>query len=165
MKNLLITGGAGFIGSNFLYFWAGKYPDDNIIVLDALTYAGNLPSISSLIENKSITFIEGDICNAALIDEIFIKHNIDLVVHFAAESHVDRSIVDPDTFIRTNIEGTHTDTINISLPIILWLIIGMLGWFPVVTYYITHLIIFSGSPMSARSFCAIIFISISFALS
>lgn len=108
MKNLLVTGGAGFIGSNFLYFWAEKYPDDKIIVLDALTYAGNLPSINSLIDDDKITFIKGDVCDASLVNNIFINHNIDLVVHFAAESHVDRSIVDPDAFIRTNIQGTHT---------------------------------------------------------
>jgi dTDP-glucose 4,6-dehydratase len=108
MKNLLVTGGAGFIGSNFLYFWAGKYPDDNIIVLDVLTYAGNLPSINPLIEGKKITFIKGDICDAIQVAKIFSNHNINLVVHFAAESHVDRSIVDPDAFIRTNIQGTQT---------------------------------------------------------
>jgi len=107
MKNLLVTGGAGFIGSNFLYFWTKKYPNDKIIVLDALTYAGNLPSINSLIDNRSITFIQGDICNNLLVKEIFIKHNINLVVHFAAESHVDRSIDDPEAFIKTNIQGTH----------------------------------------------------------
>ena len=108
MKNLLVTGGAGFIGSNFLYFWAGKYPDDNIIVLDALTYAGSLSSINPLIEGKKITFIKGDICDAIQVAKIFSNHNINLVVHFAAESHVDRSIVDPDAFIRTNIQGTQT---------------------------------------------------------
>ena len=108
MNNLLVTGGAGFIGSNFLYFWAEKYPCDNIIVLDALTYAGNLPSINSLIEAENIIFIKGDICDAALVANIFTKYHINLVVHFAAESHVDRSIADPDAFIRTNVQGTHT---------------------------------------------------------
>ena len=107
MQNILITGGAGFIGSNFLYLWTKKCPSDKVVVLDALTYAGNLCSINSLIENKLITFIEGDICDDILLEEIFIKHNIDLVVHFAAESHVDRSIDNPDAFIRTNIQGTN----------------------------------------------------------
>jgi dTDP-glucose 4,6-dehydratase len=107
MRNLLVTGGAGFIGSNFLYFWTKKYPNDKIIVLDALTYAGILSSINSLIGSRSITFIQGNICNNLLVEEIFIKHNINLVVHFAAESHVDRSIDDPEVFIKSNIQGTH----------------------------------------------------------
>ena len=80
-KNLLVTGGAGFIGSNFLYFWTKKYPNDKIIVLDALTYAGNLPSINSLIDNSSITFVQGDICNNLLVEEIFIKHGIEVNIN------------------------------------------------------------------------------------
>jgi len=107
MRKILITGGAGFIGSNFTNFWHRHYPDDDLIILDALTYAGNISSINDLIEQNSITFIRGDICDKTLMMRLFEDHRIDTVVHFAAESHVDRSIAAPDTFMQTNILGTH----------------------------------------------------------
>jgi len=107
MQNLLITGGAGFIGANFVRYWTGRYPQHRIVILDALTYAGNLSNIVSLMEESRISFVYGDICNAALVARLFEQYHFDTVVHFAAESHVDRSIVAPDAFIRTNIQGTH----------------------------------------------------------
>ena len=107
-RNLLVTGGAGFIGSNFVWHWSKKFPEDKIVVLDALTYAGNLANLSSLLTKQVIKFVKGDICDATLIKELFQNHSIDHVVHFAAESHVDRSIADPSAFIRTNIQGTFT---------------------------------------------------------
>lgn len=107
MRSLLVTGGAGFIGTNFVYCWADRHPDDRILILDALTYAGNQSSIAPLIDSGRVTFVRGDICDADLVTGLFGQHRMDTVVHFAAESHVDRSIVSPDTFIRTNILGTH----------------------------------------------------------
>ncbi|MEG1637889.1 MAG: dTDP-glucose 4,6-dehydratase [Cellulosilyticaceae bacterium] len=105
MKNILITGGAGFIGSNFVKLMLETY-DYNIINLDALTYAGNLENLTDIENNENYTFIKGDICDRALIDNIFEKHNIDTVVNFAAESHVDRSIEEPEIFLTTNVLGT-----------------------------------------------------------
>lgn len=90
-----------------MHYWVNKYPGDKIVVLDALTYAGNRTNIGPLILEKQIEFICGDICNSVLVSQLFDKYRFDLVVHFAAESHVDRSIVAPDAFIRTNIQGTH----------------------------------------------------------
>lgn len=107
MANLLITGGAGFIGVNFVYYRARQYPDDKLVVLDALTYAGNKPSLDSLIEGGRITFVQGDIGDQALVESLLREHDIDTLVNFAAESHVDRSITGPDAFIETNIIGTH----------------------------------------------------------
>jgi dTDP-glucose 4,6-dehydratase len=101
---LLVTGGAGFIGSNFIRYWLGKYPDDKIVNLDVLTYAGNLENLADLESNKNYEFVKGDICDEKLVNEIV--KGIDLIVHFAAESHVDRSIADSFDFIRTNVEGT-----------------------------------------------------------
>jgi dTDP-glucose 4,6-dehydratase len=101
---LLITGGAGFIGSNFILYWLKKYPDDSIINLDKLTYAGNLENLKSAEFNPNYKFVKGDICDPALVDSLMT--GVDTVVHFAAESHVDRSIVDPQPFIKTNVEGT-----------------------------------------------------------
>ncbi len=106
MSRLLVTGGAGFIGSNFIRYWLGRHPDDYIINLDALTYAGNLESLSDIETSRQYRFVQGDICDRALVERIFEEDKIDAVVHFAAESHVDRSILGPDAFIRTNIEGT-----------------------------------------------------------
>jgi dTDP-glucose 4,6-dehydratase len=108
MRRIIVTGGAGFIGSNFLRYCASRYPNDRFINLDALTYAGNLDNIKELKDYPNHRFIHGDICNAALLDRIFRDEQIDTVVHFAAESHVDRSISGPAAFIRTNIQGTFT---------------------------------------------------------
>ncbi|GAB4219958.1 MAG: dTDP-glucose 4,6-dehydratase [Candidatus Microgenomates bacterium] len=104
--NLLVTGGAGFIGSNFILYWLKKYPQDKIINLDKLTYAGNLENLKSVEKNPNYKFVQGDICNFKLVNTL--TRNIDVIVHFAAESHVDRSILDPTPFIKTNVEGTYT---------------------------------------------------------
>ena len=101
---ILVTGGAGFIGSNFIHFWLARHPEDFIVNLDALTYAGNLDNLSALADNSHYQFIKGDITDEKLVNEIV--KGINLIVHFAAESHVDRSIKDPGAFTRTNIEGT-----------------------------------------------------------
>ncbi len=101
---LLVTGGAGFIGSNFIHYWLINHPEDSIVNLDALTYAGNLDNLLDISNNTNYQFIKGDICDVALVNEIMPK--IDIVVHFAAESHVDRSIINSADFIRTNVEGT-----------------------------------------------------------
>ncbi len=103
---LLITGGAGFIGSNFIHHILKTYPDYEIINLDALTYAGNLENLKEFESEARYTFIKGDICNKELVAELVSK--VDIVVHFAAESHVDRSILDSEAFVRTNVIGTHT---------------------------------------------------------
>ena len=108
MSRLLITGGAGFIGGNFTRYWLQQHPDDFVIVLDALTYAGNLESLQDVESNPCWRFVHGDICDRELVEKLFREEAIDRVVHFAAESHVDRSILGPDAFIRTNIEGTFT---------------------------------------------------------
>lgn len=104
-KNLLVTGGAGFIGSNFISYFLNKYDHTNIINLDLLTYAGNLDNTSSFKNHPKYKFIKGDICNTKLINEIFNDYKIDGVINFAAETHVDNSIKNPDVFIRTNING------------------------------------------------------------
>jgi dTDP-glucose 4,6-dehydratase len=108
MKTLLITGGAGFIGSNFVLYWAANHPRDRIINLDALTYAGNLENLGSVEQSANCRFVHGDICDADLVTALFSEERIDTVVHFAAESHVDRSITGPEAFINTNIQGTFT---------------------------------------------------------
>lgn len=105
MKNILITGGAGFIGTNFVKHMLSTY-DYNIVNLDALTYAGNLENLRDIENNERYTFIKGDITDEQLVDEIFIKYKIDTVVNFAAESHVDRSIENPEIFLMTNVRGT-----------------------------------------------------------
>jgi len=107
---LLVTGCAGFIGSNFVYYYLSKYKDRTIIGLDKLTYAGNLKNLENLSdEQKSrFKFIKGDICNSELVEYIFQEYDIDGVINFAAESHVDRSILDPQIFLKTNILGTQT---------------------------------------------------------
>ncbi|MDD4900596.1 MAG: dTDP-glucose 4,6-dehydratase [Patescibacteria group bacterium] len=102
---ILITGGAGFIGSNFIRYWLNKYPNDQIINLDVLTYAGNLENLRDLESNKNYQFIKGDIGDAELVNEV-VQKGMDLIVHFAAESHVDRSIMDSSDFIKTNVLGT-----------------------------------------------------------
>jgi dTDP-glucose 4,6-dehydratase len=105
---MLITGGAGFIGGNFVHHWNDSRPDDHVVVLDALTYAGNRATIESRVAAGRIQFVQGDICNGALVADLIARHAIDTIVHFAAESHVDRSIVDPGAFVRTNVIGTQT---------------------------------------------------------
>lgn len=105
---LLVTGGAGFIGSNFIHQIMNSHPDRNIINLDILTYAGNLNNLKGIEKNPHYTFIQGDICNRAIVNAILEKHNVDAIVHFAAESHVDRSIADASAFVMTNVLGTYT---------------------------------------------------------
>jgi dTDP-glucose 4,6-dehydratase len=107
-RRIVITGGAGFIGSNFVHHWCENYPEDYVIVLDALTYAGNLNNLASLKDRKNFRFLQGDICDRALVDDLFKRENIDTVAHFAAESHVDRSILGPGAFVQTNVVGTFT---------------------------------------------------------
>lgn len=104
--NILVTGGAGFIGSNFVRYMLGAYPDYDIINLDALTYAGNLASLSDIADNNNYKFVEADIRDREAIDKIFAKYGINTVINFAAESHVDRSIEDPEIFLTTNVMGT-----------------------------------------------------------
>ena len=106
MRNLLITGGAGFIGSNFVQYWIRKYPDDKIIVLDALTYAGNLENLAPIADQPNYRFVKGDIRDFGLVTKLLDENDVDIIVHFAAESHVDRSILGPQEFIETNINGT-----------------------------------------------------------
>ena len=105
-RNILITGGAGFIGSHVVRRFVSKYPDYNIFNLDALTYAGNLENLQDIENEKNYTFIKGDITDESFIDKIFEKYRFDSIVHLAAESHVDRSISDPLLFAKTNILGT-----------------------------------------------------------
>lgn len=105
-KTYLVTGGAGFIGSNFIIYMLNKYSNINIINIDFLTYAGNLENLKSVEKNKNYKFIKADICDSKKIEEIFNGNEIDYVVNFAAESHVDRSIKNPSVFIKTNVEGT-----------------------------------------------------------
>jgi dTDP-glucose 4,6-dehydratase len=106
MKTYLVTGGAGFIGSNFVHYMLNKYKDIKIINIDALTYAGNLLNLTSVENNENYQFIQADIGDKKKIQDIFMNHDIDYVINFAAESHVDRSIEDPETFARTNVLGT-----------------------------------------------------------
>ncbi len=107
-KNVLVTGGCGFIGGNFVRLLLEIEQDRQVINLDKLTYAGNLQSLEDIREHPRYRFIRGDICDAALVDDLFDRYRIDTVVHFAAESHVDRSITGPTEFIQTNIVGTFT---------------------------------------------------------
>ncbi len=104
---LLVTGGAGFIGSNFILYWLKKYPQDKIVNLDKLTYAGNLKNLKSVENNPNYKFVKEDICNSQFVNSLMVAEKFDIIVHFAAESHVDRSIADPAPFIKTNIEGTY----------------------------------------------------------
>lgn len=106
MKKVLVTGGAGFIGSNFVLYLLGEDPQVRIWNLDALTYAGNLENLSALSGEARHTFVRGDVCDGQLVGELFARHGFDTVIHFAAESHVDRSIEDPEVFARTNVMGT-----------------------------------------------------------
>ncbi len=108
MKSILITGGAGFIGSNFLPYFLEKYPDYHLINLDLLTYAGDLANLKEIGQDAHYQFVQGDICDRKLVETLFQKHDIQGVIHFAAESHVDNSIARPDAFIQTNVYGTFT---------------------------------------------------------
>ena len=106
MKTYLVTGGAGFIGSNFVIYMLNKYDDVKIINVDVLTYAGNLENLKSVENNPRYSFVQADICDRETISKIFAENEIDYVVNFAAESHVDRSISNPEIFVKTNVEGT-----------------------------------------------------------
>jgi dTDP-glucose 4,6-dehydratase len=108
MRTVLITGAAGFIGANFTHYWLAQHSQDRVIALDALTYAGNTWNLKSVRENPRLLFVKGDICDQALVESLLREHGVDTIVHFAAESHVDRSITGPDAFITTNIVGTHS---------------------------------------------------------
>ena len=105
-NNILVTGAAGFIGANFAEYFVNKYPEYNVIVLDKLTYAGNMDNLKKVMDK--ITFVQGDICDYPFVKEVFEKYNINGVIHFAAESHVDNSIKNPFIFTQTNVIGTHT---------------------------------------------------------
>ena len=105
-KTLLITGGAGFIGSNFIPYFLNKYPNYTLINLDKLTYAGNLDNLKEIETNRRYKFVKGDICDREFLKNLFEQHQIEGVIHFAAESHVDNSIEGPEVFIKTNINGT-----------------------------------------------------------
>jgi dTDP-glucose 4,6-dehydratase len=108
MQSVLITGGAGFIGQNLVHAWRAARPDDRLVVVDAMTYAANVRSLEPLIADRRILFVNGDIKDAALMRRLFEEHEFSRVAHLAAESHVDRSIVDPEAFLQTNVLGTFT---------------------------------------------------------
>jgi len=108
MAKLLVTGGAGFIGSNFVRHWLHNHPGDRLVVLDALTYAGNLANLEPMRDRAELRFVHGNICDTALVETLLRGEQIDTLVHFAAESHVDRSITGPEAFIETNVIGTHS---------------------------------------------------------
>jgi dTDP-glucose 4,6-dehydratase len=107
-KTLLVTGAAGFIGANFVHYWMAQHPADKVVAYDALTYAGNRANLDALRANQNFTFVHADICDYDRVLQTLHEHSVATVVHFAAESHVDRSITGPDAFIETNIVGTHT---------------------------------------------------------
>lgn len=107
-RRLLVTGGAGFIGSNFVHHWCKNYLRDRVVVLDALTYAGNRNNLTELEGRENFRFVQGNICDRPLVEALLSEEDIDTVAHFAAESHVDRSILGPDAFIHTNVVGTFT---------------------------------------------------------
>jgi dTDP-glucose 4,6-dehydratase len=108
MKRLLITGGAGFIGANFVHYWLNYHPGDRVVVLDALTYAGNPANLEAIADRAEYRFVHGNICDTSTVEQLLREERLDTIVHFAAESHVDRSIEGPDAFIETNIVGTHS---------------------------------------------------------
>ncbi len=106
MQTILITGGSGFIGSNFIPFYLEKNPNCKVVNLDLLTYAGDISNLKEIDKNPNYTFVKGDICNRELLDSLFEKYNFKGIIHFAAESHVDNSITNPDAFVKTNVFGT-----------------------------------------------------------
>ena len=108
MRNVIVTGGAGFIGANFVHYWMTTYPEDRVIVLDALTYAGNQQNLQPVQNKPNFRFVHGDILDQELVENLMREEQVNLIVHFAAESHVDRSIHGPDAFLQTNILGTHS---------------------------------------------------------
>ena len=108
MQSVLVTGGAGFIGQNLVHAWHAARPADRLVVIDAMTYAANIRSLDPLIADRRIQFVKGDICDAALVQRLFDEHSFTRVMHLAAESHVDRSISDPEAFLQTNVLGTFT---------------------------------------------------------
>jgi len=107
MQNILVTGGAGFIGSNFARYILNKYPDYRVMVYDKLTYAGNLDNLRDIADDPRYTFVQGDICDAEKVDEVMREHEIDALVNFAAETHVDRSLMEAGSFIQTDVFGTY----------------------------------------------------------
>ncbi len=108
MRRLLVTGGAGFIGANFVHYWLEEHPGERVVVLDALTYAGNLANLEPVKDRPELRFVHGSICDTPLVEKLLREESLDTIVHFAAESHVDRSIHGPDAFIETNVQGTHS---------------------------------------------------------
>lgn len=108
MKTILVTGGAGFIGSNFIPYFLAQHPEIKIVNLDALTYAGNLANLNEVEGHPHYSFVHGNICDRILVESLFDQHDFNGVIHFAAESHVDNSISGPEAFIKTNIHGTFT---------------------------------------------------------
>ena len=103
---IIVTGGAGFIGSNFIFHMLRRYPDYRIVCLDKLIYAGNLSTLESVMDNPNFRFVRADICDSEAVNALFEEEKPDVIVNFAAESHVDRSIEDPTVFLQTNIMGT-----------------------------------------------------------
>ena len=106
MSTVLVTGGAGFIGSNFIYYYMEKHPEDRVLCVDKLTYAGNMSTLAQAMEKENFRFFKTDITDRAEIEKIFLEEKVDYIVNFAAESHVDRSILEPEVFLKTNILGT-----------------------------------------------------------
>jgi len=104
---LLVTGGAGFIGANFVHYWLALHPGDRLVILDALTYSGNLANLAAVMARPEMRFVHGDIRDGALVESLLLEEKLDTIVHFAAESHVDRSIDDPEPFVDTNVRGTY----------------------------------------------------------
>ena len=107
-RGILVTGAAGFIGANFVHYWLRTHPQDRVVAYDALTYAGNRANLAALDDHPGFSFVEGDICDETQVASLLRDKQLDCIVHFAAESHVDRSISGPAAFIHTNVVGTHS---------------------------------------------------------